>query len=438
MGGQIDVESSPGTGSEFRFSVSFDLGRGESRPVLEERLRSLNILVVDDHPLTRVILTQACVGFGWQATAVDSGAAGLNELRCCAENGRHYDLVLLDWRMPGMDGLDMLRQGHATPGISLPPVVLMTPMFEMEQAVAASDDLHLDGIAAKPMTPANLLDAVKRAYSGEYLSILPAQGKPDRRLAGMRLLVAEDNALNQEVAEEILTRAGAEVVIASNGLAVVEALRKPSARFDAVLMDIQMPLMDGYTATRLIRDELGQTDLSIIAVTAFARPEDREKSRLAGMVGHLVKPLDVEDLLDIVDKTRRSTGVQLAVANQDSLARAMKLGGLDVAAALKVFGSDQKKYVKFLRKFIVQQGGCPNEARRLFDADDLPGAAKILHDLSGMAGMLHATELARLAAVAESGLLKAELDGMLPLLVELQVAMQTLKESVDQIEVLWA
>jgi PAS domain S-box-containing protein len=441
MGGQIDVDSAEGHGSEFRFCVPVTLGRGESEPLLPQQLCGLSILIVEDHPLARELLIQTCAGFGWQATAVEGGAAGLEALRRSVQTDRSYDLLLLDWHMPGMNGLEMLRQAFATPELELPLVILMASIFELEQAVTASDGLQLDGIAAKPLTPSTLLEAVSRAYSGEYTSILPPEDKTDLRLAGMRLLVAEDNALNQEVVAEILIRAGAEVVIADNGLAAVGALRKPGARFDAVLMDIQMPIMDGYAATHIIREELGLVDLPIIAVTAFARPQDRDETRRAGMAGHLVKPLDVEDLLNILDKNRLSAPGRFKVTAAtipESPAPAITVAGLDVAAALKAFGGNQEMYLNLLRKFLLQHGRDTEEARRLFDVDDTQGAERILHGLSGIASILQATELARLTAVASNAALLGQADVMVSLFGELQAAMQTLRESVNRIETLWA
>jgi PAS domain S-box-containing protein len=441
MGGQIGVQSELGSGSEFCLDVTLALGISQPQVAQDEVPSAMSILIIDDHPLARDILTQTCAGFGWQATAVDCGAAGLAELRRSALEDRDYDLMLLDWRMPGMDGIEMLRQAYATADIGLPLVVLMVSIFELEQAVAASDDLYLDGIAAKPMTPASLYEAVTRAYAGEFATIPAPLGKTDRRLAGMRLLVAEDNELNQEVIEQVLTRAGAEVVMVANGRTAVAALRVPRVRFDVVLMDIQMPGMDGYAATRIIREGLGLIDLPIIAVTAFARPEDREKSRAAGMVGHLVKPIDVEDLLDLVARERQESPGSAAVrpdAAEQSPAPAIQLPGLNLGAALQTFGGDQKRYGDLLHKFVMRHGGDADEALRLFNIADAAGAAGLLHGLSGMASLLQATELARLAAAAEGALLDGRTEAMPPLFDELQVAMRTLEASIDQLETLWA
>jgi CheY-like chemotaxis protein len=227
------------------------------------------------------------------------------------------------------------------------------------------------------------------------------------------------------------------VETADNGeRAVAMAL---SGHYDVVLMDVQMPVMDGYAATRIIRGELGRVDLPIIAVTAFARPEDRENSRRAGMVGHLVKPIDVEDLLDLVARERQGSQRPAArpVAMAPSPLPAWQLPGLNVTAALQAFGGDQKKYLEILRKFVARHGGDADAARRLFEADDAAGAGALLHGLGGMAALLQATELAHLAAAAETALRDGE-SGEMPFLFEgMDAAMRTLGRSVDQLDALW-
>ena len=431
MGGVISVDSTLDSGSEFLFDVTMALGVSEVLPEASTLPTALSILIVDDHALTRVLLTKACTALGWTVHAVDSGVAALDELRLNTTEGRDYDLMLLDWRMPGMDGLEMLRQVNASTDIGLPLVVLMASIFELELAVAASDDLYLDGIAAKPLTPVGLLEAVNRAYAGDFSDVVPTLGKSDKRLVGKRLLVAEDNELNREVIEQMLTRAGAEVVMVVNGLAAVTALRLPGACFDAVLMDIQMPVMDGYTATRMIREELGLVDLPIIAVTALVRPEDREKSRQVGMVGHIVKPINVEDLLDIVAKERRSVETVPAIPVES-------LAGLNMAMALNDFGGSAKQYSEILQKFLVHHAKDVSETRRLFNLQDIDGATGLVHGLSGVASLLHASEVARLASAADQALLGGRLERIPSLLDELDAAMITLTDSITQLDVLCA
>ena len=437
MGSQIEISSVEGSGSEFGFTVT--LGRADDVSAVPNTLPGLRVLIIDDHPQARAILARACASFGWQANVVDSAAAGFDELRRTAFAGREYDLLLVDWRMPEMDGIEMLRQAKGAADISLPLVVLMVSTFEQEQAVAASDDLYIDSLLSKPTTPLGLLEAVTRAHLGDFTGSLPPPGRPSRRLAGMRLLVAEDNNLNQLVVEQLLTRAGAEVVVATNGLEAVDALRPPTAQFDAVLMDIQMPVMDGYRATRLIRDELGRRELPIIAVSAYALPEDREASRRAGMSGHLAKPIALEDLLEIVSGKSRTDPAQNLPSPSATATTApppIDLPGVDVAAALKAFGDDQQKYAEILRQFVVGHAGDIDRARHLFDEGDRKGAASLVHDFCGMASMVRAMEMAHLAAATERSI--GNEDAVPPLFAELAVAMAALTKSIDQIDAMAA
>ena len=422
MRGELRVHSAPGVGSEFSFEVTLALGDSASAAAKPDIQQGLRLLIIDDHPLARAIQTQNCLAFGWEVTALASGAEGLAELLASAAQGQDYDVLLLDWRMPVMDGLEMLRQANATPGIGLPLVILMASTFELEQAALASADLNLDGMVAKPLTAEGLLEAINRAYSGEFTEILPLPNPSDRRLSGMRLLVAEDNELNQEVIEQILNQAGAEVVLASNGLAALAALRTSSEHFDAVLMDIQMPGMDGYSATRIIREEMGLLTLPIIAVTAHARPEDREISRRAGMVGHLVKPLDVQALLDIVSQSKQTAQPGKTLAE------------LDVGPALEMFAGDEKKYLSMLQKFITQHGADIEVARRYLEAGNKNDACRILHGLGGVAGFFQAQALAYLAMAAETALLDEKPERLPLLWDELDAAMQKLKTTVQQLE----
>ena len=440
MAGKIGVESGIGLGSEFCFEVPLTLGLSTPQSAPPGIPLALSVLIVDDHSLVRSVLTQTCHALGWQATAVDGGAAGLQALRSSIAENRDFDIMLLDWRMPDMDGLAMLHQAYEASDIGLPLVVLMTSMAELEAAAAASENFNLDGIAAKPLTPRSLVDVVVRAYVGDDGALVPTVAKSDARLTGMRLLVAEDNELNQEVIEQILSGAGAKVVTVGDGMQAVAALRLDGAHFDAVLMDIQMPLMDGYTATRVIREELGLLSLPIIAVTAFAQPEDREKSRLAGMAGHLVKPLVVSALLDLLDAQRQEDGacpLQKNAFEAPSLAPVIKLAGLDLEAALNAFGGHEQRYLAILRKFMDQHAGDVDEARRRVAVDDHPGAMSVLHGFSGIASFLQVNEVADLSRAAELALREGRFHE-LPLLFDaLEVVLEVVKNSFHQFENLY-
>ncbi len=321
MDGQIEVTSTLGQGSEFKLTVPLTLGHPAAPPLQTLGAPGYRVLIVARHPVARQYLAQTVQRQGWQTTVVDSTTAGLQALRLSATENP-YDLLLLDWKMPETRGEDMLRQAQAYPGCRLPALILMASIAEMEQVETASAQFSPQSLLAKPLMSRSLLEAASSALAGRSVNSVAAHLSPlfsVPRLNQMRLLVAEDNDLNQEVIKHILTQAGAQVVLASDGQAAVAALQVPGARFDAVLMDIQMPVMDGYAATHQIRAILGLLDLPIIAMTAHARPQDREKSRLAGMAGHLVKPLNVDDLLDILVRSTGSRTVPEVVEVEGAL-----------------------------------------------------------------------------------------------------------------------
>lgn len=424
MGSTIEVDSTLNEGSEFRFTLTLDRASEVPATGGPEDLSGLKVLVIDDHALARTVLLQTCATLGWHAQGADSAEAGLQALRTSVAHDADYDLVLLDWRMPGTDGLVMLRRAYAASDIRLPMVVLMTSVHELALAAAASDDLTLDGITTKPVTPDSLREAVARAFAGDFQDSLPVPQGTEQRLKGMRLLVADDNDINLDLVAHILTHAGAEVTTVVNGQQAVEMLRPPHVHFDAVLMDIQMPVMDGYEATRQIREQLGRIHLPIIAVTAFAQPEDFEKSRAAGMVGHVVKPLDVNVLLDILVKHRATKPSDARPSAEVTSHTPPPV--LNLAAARKAFGGDSAPYLVMLRKFIAQHGDDALEATRLWQTQtptSRQAAAQRVHDLRGVAGILYATPLSLCAAATEDAMRSPTSTDMAPLLEQLQTAM---------------
>jgi CheY-like chemotaxis protein/HPt (histidine-containing phosphotransfer) domain-containing protein len=411
MHGHIEVQSELGLGTEFYLTLPLFLDNAVYNHQAGPQNRPANvapsharILIVDDHPLVRDGLTQTCHQLGWQSHAVDSGADALQVLRRRGASGADYDVMLLDWRMPVMDGLAMLREVNQTAQISLPAVVLMVAAAEFEEAVAASAEFNIDGVIAKPLTPSTLIMAATSALRSD---IQGAVAKPKAlvlALRGLHVLVAEDNALNREVIEQILLNAGAQVTLVCNGQLAVDALQASDVHFDAVLMDVQMPVMDGYTATRLIRGDLGLMDLPILALTAHARPQDREASRLAGMSGHLVKPLDIAVMLDAVTELVAKRAPSSSLATISSPGDALKLPGLNLVQALNVFGGDHARYGQLLDTFVMQHGKDVMRARAHVEAGRMEEALGLLHNLNGVTGSLQVPELSRLAASVESAI----------------------------------
>ncbi|WP_290872617.1 response regulator [Aquabacterium sp.] len=308
MGGQLWADSTQHQGSTFHFTVRLGLP-DQSAPMalVRDGWAGKRLLLVDDHPDARAVLAHMAENLGLHVDHVDSGEHALQLL---SRSLRPYDWVLLDWQMPGMDGLTCAQRIHAQSLQRFPrssPCILLVTAFNRDDAVRAAQDIPLSDILIKPVSPSTLFDSLSRALASQagpastsYVQpVLPAAGTAP--LAGLRLLLVEDQPLNQELARELLERAGAEVVLAEDGR---EALATLGAHgpFDCVLMDCQMPHMDGYTATRLIRAEPRWANLPVIAMTASALATDREAAEAAGMNDHVSKPLDVQQMFQVIQR----------------------------------------------------------------------------------------------------------------------------------------
>jgi CheY-like chemotaxis protein len=310
MGGELEVDSQLGHGSCFAFTVPFGVARGPAphAPRGLAGMRGARVLVVDDNPSARLVLADMCRVLGFD---VETAGGGDEALRCVYEADaadRPYRLLLLDWRMPGMDGIecaDMISHGHSLRHPA--PVVLMVTAFSRDEALRqlADRQLAVGALLNKPVTPSSLVDACTDALvppvAVQGPAPMPAGQAPAQRLnglAGARVLLVEDNLINQELATELLTREGIIVSVAGDGRQALELLDRE--RFDAVLMDCQMPVMDGYEATRALRQRQGMQTLPVIAMTANAMVGDREAALDAGMNDHVPKPFKVDDLMSVL------------------------------------------------------------------------------------------------------------------------------------------
>jgi len=318
MGGEIGVDSEPGVGSRFHFTVRLRVASAASAASLPRGgvQRDLRVLVVDDNANSREILRDLLLLLGYAPVVESSGAAGLAELRRAAGVGHPYHLVLLDWRMPGMDGFDVVRALRDDPPPGEPPAILLATAYGDEEIVREAAKLGLAGCLAKPVSASTLLDAIHRACGPRRGDLVPATAPTPAShavaapplaahaavppaLRGRRVLLVEDNELNRLVATELLHEvAGMDVTLAANGQEALDHLR--GATFDLVLMDIQMPGMDGLEATRRLREIPGLARLPVIAMTAHALAGDVQTSRAAGMNDHVAKPFEPAQLFEVM------------------------------------------------------------------------------------------------------------------------------------------
>jgi PAS domain S-box-containing protein len=305
MGGQIGLDSAPGRGSRFHFTARFGLREPTvvpNEPLRSERLRGIRTLIADDNEVARELLAQMTESFGLRTTAVADGNAALQAILQADAQDVPFELLLLDWKMPQLDGIDCMLELTRTNLRHPPPTVLMLTAFCRDEVARRLDAAQLNAAATltKPVTPSTLLDTC--------LSVLHLPGqralRPERRdetlnyhrasLAGAHILLVEDNPINQELASHMLGSAGVVLRLAENGQEALDWLEREP--FDLVLMDCQMPVMDGYAATRALRQRPQWGELPVVAMTANAMVGDREKVLAAGMNDHIAKPIKVDEL----------------------------------------------------------------------------------------------------------------------------------------------
>ncbi|HEY8027670.1 MAG TPA: PAS domain S-box protein [Burkholderiaceae bacterium] len=410
MGGDLCVDSVVGQGSTFHFTIACQpapLGYQPDKPRLIVDTRNLHCLVVDDNASARQVLTEMLLSFGWHVDAVESGGAAVDAI-AARRQIRGYDLVLVDWRMPGMDGLETCRRiRELLPDAGT--LIVMVTAHSRKMLAECGDDVSAlcDAFLVKPVTASILYDAVAdgRAGHGKNLPMEMRRNPAQQRLAGLHILLVEDNATNQIVARDLLSNDGAVVVVAENGQAGIDTILAARRPFDVVLMDVQMPEMDGYAATRIIRERMGLHTLPIIAMTANAMASDREAALAAGMNDHVGKPFELSHLVATI--LRHTGRAEIAGAPwhtapaTDPLSAALEF---DVDAALQRLGNMVPVYVAALKGFLKEVPKYREEYAQAMRVKQRDDARRILHTLKGMAGTVGANRFAALAAHAEQRL----------------------------------
>jgi PAS domain S-box-containing protein len=451
MGGTLGVDSTPGKGSVFDFTIECEAveqdghALAETAPVAaadaapaDALMRDLKCLVVDDNPVARVVLSEMAGSFGWRVDLAASGQEALAAVADQLAQQRAYDVIFIDWRMPTLDGWETSCQIRKLAPSGKMPLIVMVTAHDRELLAQQHDDLSpvLDGFVVKPVTASMLFDAVAdaRMENRPPLSLVSVPSR--QRLAGLRLLLVDDNPANQQVASELLGNDGARVEVASSGAFAIEAVSRGGPMPDLILMDIQMPEMDGYEATRAIQRLLGAGAPPIVAMTANAMAADRVAALAAGMVDHVGKPFDLAQLIDVIlqhvgrtgkpapaaveptveptlqptlpPATQSAKAAMTAAVTAGSMTEtgAMPLpeAGINSTAALKRMGGLQAVYLMALRSFAVEVVKLAAQLQAMRTARDKPAALPVLHTLKGLAGTVGADRMATLAQLAERAL----------------------------------
>jgi two-component system sensor histidine kinase/response regulator len=383
-----------------------------ARRVLPERLTELRALVVDDNSTAREILQESLHGIARFVDVASSGEEAIDAVRR-KDGTEPYDVVFLDWRMPGMDGLETSQLLRSDSTLRQVPRIVLVTAFGREEVREEAERQGLDGFLVKPVTRSMIVDTLVGVFVGESTTAgVAPEGEPVMRLRGARILLAEDNEINQQIALELLEGAGAEVKVANSGREVVEILsngQEPPA-YDLVLMDLQMPEMDGHQATAKLRSDARFGALPIIAMTAHATVEERQRCLDEGMSDHISKPIDPAVLFDTVARycRRKPPGAadsplpaapsRVAEAGYELPA----IDGLDVKDGEARVMGNRKLYLKLLRQFVEQQGSALERLAAALVKGETSVAERLAHTLKGVAGSIGAKALQAEAATLET------------------------------------
>jgi len=371
---------------------------------------------VDDNQTSREILQKILTSFSFEVTLAASGEEGLAELESVSEDSP-FELVIMDWKMPGIDGIEASKRIKNHPRLSKIPAIIMVSAYGREEIIHKAEQAGLEGFLIKPVNPSVLFDTIMEAM-GEELPRRTGKKKEKQRLAetlrkikGARVLLVEDNEINRQVAQEILLGAGLEVSEAIDGHEAVQAVKENE--YDAVLMDVQMPVMDGYEATRTIRKLPEYKDLPIIAMTAHAMAGDREKSLEAGMNDHVTKPIDPEILYRTLATWVKMPDTETTREIPPALGRITgpvtggeaedlpELDGIDVDTGLNRVLGNIRTYRKVLLSFRDSFHNADEDIKDLVSREAYGEAERLSHSVKGAGGNIGADDLWKAAGSLE-------------------------------------
>jgi len=418
MGGKIWVESELGKGSTFSFTVCFNRQSANEKQKLvpPPDIQHLNVLVVDDCADSRLIMQKMLESFGLRVKLVSSGEESLKALEENKTREEPFELVVIDWLMPGLGGIETSKRIRKDLKLTI-PIILMTA-FGKENEMLDAEKAGINAFLTKPIHQSTLFNAIMDTFGKKRLKIEEKEKHITTRatiyknfLRGIRILVAEDNPTNQEIALAILEGAGIVVEIANNGKKAVEALQR--SRFDAVLMDIQMPEMDGYEATKIIRKDSRLKSLPIIAMTAHAMKGDEEKCLEAGMDGYVSKPISQDRLFHTIWKSMEHEKKvpyykepeapkdrDITVAQTEDLPE--RLPGINIQDALGALNIEKAVFKHILIGFLKNNKESANKIRDTFDKKNWELLVQLAHSLKGSAGSIGADELYKAAQELET------------------------------------
>ena len=414
MGGEIWVESIPGQGTTFFFTAVF--GKAEDHLQTEQlnTLEHLNVLVVDDNKSSREIMSGMLDSLSYTTTTVNSGLAAIAEVEQAELQQTPYDLIIMDWKMPGMDGVETIRKLKVDPELEKVPTIIMVTAYGKEELAERAKDLDHLSFLTKPTNVSFLFDTIMGAFGREVISRSRRNQRQEdfsesiEHLRGAKVLLVEDNEINQELALELLGNNGINTTLAENGQQAIDKIKQQT--FDGVLMDIQMPIMDGYSATKIIRKLEAFKELPIIAMTANAMTSDIEQALQAGMNDHISKPINVAEMFctmakwitpsSPVSRSDQDKASPMQVQQKPEL-ELPPLIGIDSNVGLTITQGNKKLYRRLLIKFLDSEQNFAEKFQQAQASDDADASTRVAHTLKGVAGNIGAREIQKFAEALE-------------------------------------
>jgi two-component system sensor histidine kinase/response regulator len=399
MDGELAVESTPGKGSKFHFNAFFNLSNSSVFSEENEmELRGKKALLVDDSETARMVLHEMLSTMGFNVLVAKDAFEAIEIFEAEQVSSEPLTLMVVDWQMPGMDGLQLVREIKSKEGLEVPSILMVTA-YGLESVKEAAKNKLVDGVLLKPINISTLNDSLhsilhlkgKTANGSERHEVVLDTSQFKEHLSGAKVLLVEDNDINLELAIELLKDVDIEVHAARNGREAVEKVH--AMTFDAVLMDIQMPEMDGLTATRKIREDVRFKSLPIVAMTAHAMKGEREKSIAAGMNDHITKPIDPPILYQALLKYIKGLDAKGSAVSSQAADVKIIIEGLDTEEGMRRIGGKKEAYLKLLGTFVKNYNDLSQRMSPMVEHHQLAELAALLHTLAGVCGNIGAKEI---------------------------------------------
>jgi len=426
MKGEINVESEAGKGSTFYFTAQFGKVSNKKqksfKPAID--LRGMKVLVCDDNETSREILREALETFTFKVKTVNSGIEAIKELK--TSKSEPYELVLMDYKMPEIDGIETSKRIKQDPEITQTPLIMMVTAYGKEEVIAAANELDLSAFLTKPISYSILFDSIMSLFgqqvqrASQYQSKGIRDSKELEKLKGAKILLVEDNEINQQVASELLEDIGLLVDIADNGQIAFEKIKNSGvpSKYQLVFMDLHMPVMDGITATTEIRKLEHYKTLPMVAMTADVMPEVREKIIEAGMLDMVSKPIDPDEVYKALirwinrDKDYFSQKtVQASISKKDTKQIELpQIDGLNMKEAMRRLNHNAKLYLNLIQKFYENNQNLPNDIWSKIMENDTETAHRMIHTFKGVSGNIGADQLHEFSKEMEQYILQKEFD----------------------------